>query len=283
MSWTVVARKDFADARRSLSLWALTGLFVLFMGGMAVLYRYLPVFGPEADDASAAGLLVFLAAPVTLFIAIAAIVIAARSIVAEVEIGSAKLLLSLPHSRRDVLVGKVLGRTGVLLVGLGIGFLATLALMVVLFERVALADYLLFGLTTVVFARAYISLMGGISAGATSTARAMAYALGTFVVLEFLWDVVPVVVLFVANGFSMPAAGTAMPEWLAFLAVLPPSQAFLNALTVFAPGSVSLDAIGIPNVEGAFFLSGWFSLGVLLLWGAIPLAIGYARFRRADL
>jgi len=283
MTWNVVARKDFADARRSLSLWALTGLFVVFMGGMAVLYRYLPVFGPEAEDATAAGLLVFLAAPVTLFIAIAAIVIAARSIVAEVEIGSAKLLLSLPHTRRDVVVGKVLGRTGVLVVGLAVGFVATLALMIVLFDTVRLVDYALFGLTTVVFALAYVSLMVGISAGASSTARAMAYALGAFVLLEFLWDVVPIVILFVANGFSMPAAGTQMPEWVAFLALFPPSQAFLNALTVIVPGSISLDAVGIPNVEGAFYLSGWFSLGLLLLWGAVPLLLGYARFRRADL
>ena len=264
MSWSVVARKDFADARRSLALWALVGIVVVFMAWMAILYRYLPMLGPEGEQASATGLLVFLAAPAGLFISIGAIVIASRSIIAEREVGSAKLLLSLPHSRRDIVLGKVLGRTGVV-VGLAVGFVATLAVLVALYDAVNLVDYAHFGLATGLFALAYVALMVGVSTGASATARATAYALSLLVLQEFLWDNVPLAALYITSGFPMPAPSATMPAWIVFLYLLPPSQELINVLTLVIPGAVSLDAVGIPAIDGSFYLSGWFSLFLLVL------------------
>jgi ABC-2 type transport system permease protein len=72
---------------------------------------------------------------------------------------------------------------------------------------------------------------------------------------------------FLTGGVAGP------PNWVAFLFQLPPSNAYQNAIGGVFSGSGT----------DAFFLSGWFSLLVLVLWGCISLALGYIRYRRADL
>ncbi|QGN07316.1 ABC transporter [Halorhabdus sp. CBA1104] len=109
MSTLAVAKKDFRDALRSRALWGLSALFVL----LSVLIAY--AFGEfttemGVEEQTAEGLAYFLASQIGLFVSVTAIVIAYKAIAGERESGSIKILLSLPHTRRDVLAGKVLGR-----------------------------------------------------------------------------------------------------------------------------------------------------------------------------
>lgn len=272
-NWAVVARKDFADARRSRSLWALSALFLLFTVGMAVLYSQIDALSPEAADATAVGLLAFLSAPAGLFVSIASVVVCYRAVAGESESGSGKLLLSLPNARSDVVVGKVVGRTAVLVAPLVLGFVVSLAVVLGLYEAFDPVEYLTFVLVTVLFALAYVGLVVGISASTTSTARASALAVGAWLVLEILWDAVPMGAAYVANGFAFPAT---LPEWALFLNLLAPSAAYSNAATGFL-GQATV-ASDLP-----FYLESWFSLLVLLAWAAVPVTLGYLRYRRLDL
>jgi len=54
-----------------------------------------------------------------------ALIAAYLAIAGERESGSLKLLLGLPPSRGEVLVGKFLGRSGVVAIGLVLGFLVS--------------------------------------------------------------------------------------------------------------------------------------------------------------
>lgn len=274
MSWTVVARKDFQDARRSRSLWALTGLFVLFVAGMAYLYTLLPQIDPAAaEELTTLGLLGFLSAPATLFISITAVVLAHRAIAGESESGSGKLLLGLPHTRRDVIVGKVLGRSAVVILSLVVGLVAALAVVLALYAEFSPVDYAAFAAVTALYALAYVSLVVALSATTTSTSRAATLAVGAFLVFELLWGLVVTGLVYVAEGFRFTGA---QPEWAQVLSVLAPSAAYQNAVAGVLPGATVSATVPV-------YLQGWVSLTVLALWAVVPVALGYLRYRRADL
>ncbi|MCU4718683.1 ABC transporter permease subunit [Halapricum hydrolyticum] len=279
MTWAVVARKDFADARRSRSLWALSAVFLL----LAVLFASLYAFVPEISSGSeldSIGLLGFLASPIALFVAVASLVIAYKSVAGETESGSGKLLLGLPNSRRDVLVGKILGRTLVLAVPVVVGLVAMLAVIFAADVSFAPVDYALFVAVTLLFVLVYIAFFVGVSASTASTTRAATISVLALVILEFAWDFVTIGTWFVLNGFQVPDGLftndlSAMPDLVAALASLPPSAAYMNAVAGVLGNSMT--------GGGAWFLSNWFSLIVLALWAIVPAAIGYRRYSRADL
>ena len=105
MTWQAIARKDFQDAVRSKWLWGLSAIFFgLFVGS-----AYLIGSGVESNGNGALTAEVFVPTlgnrVVALVVPIVAIVVAFSSIVGERESGSLKLLLSLPHSRQDVVAG----------------------------------------------------------------------------------------------------------------------------------------------------------------------------------
>lgn len=279
MSWTVVARKDFNDARRSRSLWGLSIAFLVLAMLFAGLYAYVPAITADAEISSL-GLMAFLSAPVAIFVAVAALVTAYKSIAGEAESGSGKLLLSLPHTRRDVVLGKIAGRTLVLALPVIIGLVAMLAVIFAAGVSFAASEYLLFTAVTLLFVLVYMSLFVGISATTTSTARAATISVLALVVLEFAWDIVPLGAWFVANGFVVPdglLSGTvaAMPNWVAFIANIPPSMAYQNAVGGVLSGSLS--------TAGPWYLSQGFSLVLLALWAIVPVAIGYRAYARQDL
>jgi hypothetical protein len=171
MTWAVVARKDFNDARRSRSLWGLSAAFLVLALLFAGLYAFVPEFTAD-EEVSTLGLMTFLSAPVALFVAVASLVVAYKSIAGEAETGSGKLLLSLPHTRRDIVLGKVVGRSLVLAIPVLVGLVAMLAVVFVGEVAFSVTDYVLFGLVTMLFVLVYMAFYVGISASTTSTARA---------------------------------------------------------------------------------------------------------------
>lgn len=276
MSLVTVARKDVADARRSKALIAIAALFVVMGVGGTYFYTVLPTMDPSMGPVTAEGLYFFLGQISTVFIAISALVLSYRAIAGESESGSVKLLLGLPHTRLDVFLGKVLGRSAVMFVGLVVGLLATFGIATALVDGITAAGFGLFVLVTLVFGLVYVTLFVSISASTTSTSRAATVAIGLFVVLELFWDVIVFAVAYVANGFAAPPDGV-MPTWVLALNGFEPSMAYGNAV-----GWVINWTTGAP-LDVPFFQQVWFALAVLALWALIPAVLGYTRYNRADL
>lgn len=275
MSVLAVARKDFADARRSKALLALAGLFVIMGVGGTYLYTVLPTMDPSIGPVTPEGLYVFLGQISALFVAISALVLSYKAVAGETESGSAKLLLGLPHTRRDVFLGKVLGRAGVMFVGLLVGLVATFGVAIALLDGTAVVAFVLFVLVTLGFGLVYVTLMVAVSASTTSTSRAATLAIGLFVVLELFWDVVVFVAAFVGNGFAVPTGS--MPTWALALNGAAPSVAYSNAVNwVIAWATGSGPAV-------PFFQEVWFAAVVLAVWALVPAVVGYSRYRAADL
>lgn len=283
MSWQVVAKKDFRDAVRSRAFLGLSAIFLLLVVGIAVLYGSLDEIG-EADP-DALGLIFFVASSIGLFVSVAAIVVCYRAIAGERDSGSVKLLLSLPHTRLDVLLGKLVGRTAVLAVPVVVALLVGMGIGMALLGDVAPVATLLFGLVALVFALAYASIMVGLSATSGSTTRVAALAIGFLVLVEFLWDVVVLGLAYVAGGFQFPGSAADFPGWVFAVSQLQPSSAFVTALVAVVPDAPQQGTGAVPaagQLDG-LLATPWVAFLALLLWIVLPFAVGYRRFRQADL
>jgi len=282
VSWSVVARKDFDDPVRSRMLWAITALFVAFTAG--TIYALNLVMTELTRDGAAR----LVTVPVSLIVPITALVAAYMAIAGERESGSIKLLLGLPHTRADVVFGKLVGRTGVVTIAVLVSFVAAAVVLVALFGSLAVGGFVVLALVTVLFAATFVAIAVGISAFTASRSRAMAAAVGVFILFQILWDYVPMGVYYLVDG-AMPS-GTQLPAWYFLMVTLNPKNAYsMAAGLAFPDGATAAAAQGMTvadRIAGGvvpFYLQDWFSLLILLAWLALPVLLGYYRFERADL
>lgn len=283
MSWSAVARKDFQDAARSKALWALTALFVLFMAGMAYVFTLLGnSAGQAAPELESVGLLFFLISPVTLLIPITGLVIAHKAIAGEVESGSAKFLLSLPHTRRDAVVGKVVGRSAVLCAAVLVGLVTAALVVVGLYDSFDAMAYVGFSVLALLLAALYTAIGVGLSALTKDSGRATILAAAFFVVFEVAWGLVSTGIYYLLNNSFGPGPGVTPPEWYLLVNRIPPSSAFSSAVFGFLPGNAGTIAQLFPQ-NPPVYLSKWAAVATLLAWFVAVPAIGYWRFEGADL
>jgi ABC-2 type transport system permease protein len=281
MSWAVVARKDFQDAIRSRGLIVMTVVFTLLYAGAAYAYTFIGSSDPQA--ASILSLISFLLLPAAILVPIVGVFAGYRAIAGERESGSIKLLLGLPHTRRDVVVGKVIGRSTVVTVSTLVGFLVAAVVAVVLYDSFPAVDFVSFGALTVVFALAFVGIGVGVSAATGSTTKAIIGAFGVFGLFQFLWGEIPKLINYAINGSY--GFGGQRPNWSYLFAQLDPQNAYRLTVNEWVVQSPLQEAV-YQQVFGGdvpLFFSPWFALAVLLLWVLVPAGLGYLAFERADL
>ena len=290
MSFLAIAEKDFRDAVRSRLLIALTALFVLFAVGLSY---YVSELNRQAQfqqeilgEVTTLLLISFFVGPVSIFIPLVAIAASYRSIAGERQSGSLKLLLSLPNNRADVVLGKFLGRSGVVALALVVGFGVGLVATALLASDVKVTEYLVFVLVSLLLGFAFVSVSVGVSAFTASTSRAAYGAFGIFVVFQFLWDIVVTAFVYVANGFELPGRGEELPDWVSntseLLYVVDPTTAYQQGV-IWTVRRIAEDAETQQAADVPFYAQDWFGFVFLLLWIAVPLAVGYLRFESSDL
>ncbi|MFC7046335.1 ABC transporter permease [Halobacteriaceae archaeon GCM10025711] len=266
MNWLVVARKDFADAVRSRMLWSITAIFTVMIAGTVVL----PQFIPETEPTAAMGLGIA-AEFAGMLVPITALVAAYLAIAGERESGSIKLLLGLPPSRGEVVVGKLVGRAGVVALAVLASFAVAGVATAGLYGSLPVTEFLLVTGLTLFLGVTFVSVAIGISSATSTRSRAMTFAVGVYLVVSLLWDLIPQgLYLALVGGFPTPPH----PEWFLVIQRLSPSSAY----------SAGVAASLIPEVAtGPAYLGLPFTLAVMTAWTLVPLALGYLWFRRADL
>lgn len=279
MTWQAVARKDFQDAIRSRTLLVIASLFVVLPTLVGAVYAFVASNGTASGQQATANLLAFVGAPLGWLVPLVALLVGYSAIAGERESGSIKLLLSLPHQRRDVVFGKLVGRTLVVATAVVAGFGATALVGLVLFGSLAPVALLGYSGLTVAFAAAYVSIAVGFSAVTPSSSRAAAGAVGAFALFSFVWEGLPRAVHFVLEGSIAPTPG-ATPAWYSLLSRLSPNNAYDGALELVTTGSGQVPAAGGSTTV---FASWWFGLLVLCVWIVGPALLGYVRFEAADL
>jgi ABC-type transport system involved in multi-copper enzyme maturation permease subunit len=273
MRWRRIARKDFMDAIRNRRLLGMIATFLLVGAG----------YGVVLDNTSGSAFAVGVFTLLSLLGPIVALSLAQHSIVGKRESGELAVLLGLPFSRRDVVLGTALGRTGVIALTL----LATYfgAIVVGAVTGAGIAPRLLaggFGVA-LVLGIVFVGLTVGISAATKSTSIASVGSFGLFLLFVLkLWIGIPYAVLFVTNDFSLPATE---PEWVAAFGQLSPFAALRNAVEPLLPdlaGGFFLAAGSVP-AEPPIYQQPAIATVAVLAWIVVPVAIGYWRFSNVDL
>jgi ABC-2 type transport system permease protein len=218
----------------------------------------------------------------SVFIPLIAIGIAYQAIAGERESGSLKLLLSLPNSRLDVVIGKFLGRSAVLSVAVVIGFVSMLLATAITFDGDVQAGVILtFMFAVLLLALVFISIAVSVSAFARSTFAAAIGGFGLFVLFQFAWGGIIFLLRYVANGFETPGIRAELPAWVEVLFVANPMTGWEQA-TAWLLRRVSEEQ-STQQAADAFYLEPWFGFVILAFWIAVPLVVGYLRFEAADL
>jgi ABC-2 type transport system permease protein len=274
MRWLTIARKEFDDALRSRMLWGIVVIIAVMTSLSAGLSLLVP--GMDTDPAMAIGGASQFAG---LLVPIMALIAAYLAIAGERESGSLKVLLGLPPSRSEVLVGKFLGRSGVVALGLVLGFVVSGVVTAVLFGDLPIATFAGTTALTVLLGVSFVGVAVGISALTATRARAMTLAITAYLGLTLLWDLAPTGVHLLVTG-EMP--GDVVPAWYLLVQGLSPTGAY-NALvqTLLLGGETAVEArIGGPP---PVYLDSVVFVTILLVWTVAPLVVGYVGFRRADL
>ena len=306
MSWQAVARKEFRDAIRSRWLHGSTLFFALFIGGAAALF-FGVLIGPDGRQVSNlfgffANLGVFsfsfpgLLALVLGFIALST---SYGSIPGERETGSIKLLLSLPNSRLDAMIGKFLGRSAVVVAALLVGFLVAFAVLIATGTGLELGSFVPQVALTALLGMAFVSIGLGISALASSNREATLATMGLYLVFAVLWgsvsEGIPKLLNYAAEQAGMGALAVATRVQIGvFLKYLNPLKAYETLAAQLYYGAAQARLVsatfGEQNALGPifqesipFYFSGWFLFLILLAWIVLPVAVGYWAFERADL
>lgn len=280
MSTALIARKDFDDALRSRMILAITGIFVFF----ATLVTAAPALFGGASDLSTAEALSLTVIPAQTIVPIVALIVGYMAIVGERQSGSVKILLGFPHSRRDVVAGKLLGRTGVVGLGIVVGFVVAAVAGAGLYGSFPAADFLGLLAVTVLLGFVFVGFAVGVSAAVNTRGKAMSIVIGMFIVFNVLWDLITSLVLYAVEGtFFMQNP----PTWHELLVSASPMAAYestarvvmdVEILSFFGGSTGQSTAASDP-----FYLQDWFGFVILLAWMVVPLLIGYWRFERADL
>jgi ABC-2 type transport system permease protein len=320
VTWQVVARKDFRDAIRSRWLLGLGIFFLVIIAGTTGGFYFFiaDVTGGEAEltsrllygtfigtgliSLSYTGLLAFV-------LAFLALVSSYNSLVGERESGTLKLLLALPHDRRDLVVGKLLGRSAVVVLPVLVGFVLAVLLMIAAGARVQFDTFLPQVGLTALLAVTFVSIGVGVSAATGSGRRATLTSLGLYFVLSLLWSLiaqgVPRIVTEARKLVGMDALSSAASLKLRlFVKYLNPMTAYETIVAQVYFGADGSETAGLQArliKEGqagqlqaiqAFrespetlpvYLSVQFIFFVLLAWTVLPPILGYLAFRDADL
>lgn len=280
MSTLAVARKDFSDSARSRRLWVLIAVFVIFVAGLAYYFAEIANAGQNPNAGSLA-LIGSLLVPTAILLPAIGILTGYRSVIGERESGSLKLLLSLPHRRRDVVLGKLVGRSAVVALAVVIGFAVGGAVLFGLASNIPLGDYALLVLLTILLGVTFVSIGVGLSAGLRSENLVVILGFGLVVLFTLLWQVLLFALSLVLGNFEVGSQALRM-DVITFLAVLSPRQAFLLAYSGLSSANRNVTAQG-GMTSNELWMQDWFGFVVLAIWLVVPLALGYLRFKDADL
>jgi Cu-processing system permease protein len=262
-----IAAKEFRDRMRNRWVLAVALVFTVFslviayFGGAqqgAVGFRSI-----EFTIASLVSLVIYL-------IPLIALLLGFDAIVGERERGSLDLLLSLPITRLELLLGKYLG----LAAALALSTLAGFGMVAVLLSRqmswASMYHYFGFMLSSVLLGLAFLSLAVLLSVLARDRTRASGLAIATWFFFVLVFDLLLL-------GVLVGSGGRFGGEAFAWLLLLNPADVFriLNVFsledvrTLYGLATVVPPAMGSPLKMG----------GAMLVWIAVPLALAHWRFK----
>jgi len=274
----LVARKEVRDTGRSRLLWGTTLLFTAVVVSVVLTNSS----GPEAAETAMSTMV----GVGTFLLPLAMIVGSYLAITGKQEEGTIRRLLSLPLRRRDVVVGKLLGRSMFAVFSVMIALLVGAVSIRYHAGTIDVALYGQFLLLTVWFAMVWVAVSIGVSAACQSRVRALVGTLGVYLVFVIsyilpFFDLQRSVQYLIEDTLSLGA----VPALYDGLLVISPGYAYSLVSNVLVRGVefTGQSFIGQYGGDYPFFLRPEFAFVVLTVWVLAPPMLGYLRFRRMEL
>jgi Cu-processing system permease protein len=262
-----VARHELHDRMRSrwvLAVAALLALCALAIAWAGMAQQGQVGFGSiDVTLASLASLAVYL-------VPLVALLLGYDAIVGERERGSLDLMLSLPLTRRELLLGKFAGLATALAGATALGFAVALLPLARQIDAPGLWHYLGFVASAVLMGMAFLSMALALSVLARERAQASGAAIGVWFLFVLVFDLVLMGALVASGG----ALGSTV---FGTLLLLNPADVF-RMLNIFASADVQ-SMYGLATVLPDTLTDPLLLGGVLLAWIAAPLALAAWRFR----
>lgn len=263
-----IAGKEFRDRIRNrwvlaiALVFAVFALLIAYFGGAqegAVGFRSI-----EVTIASLVSLVIYL-------VPLIALVLGFDAIVGERERGSLDLLLSMPITRFELLLGKYLGLAAALALSTVAGFGLVAMVLAAQLDAQAWLHYLGFMLSSVLLGMSFLSLAVLLSVLAGERTRASGMAIATWFFFVLVFDLLLLGALVASSGHW----GDAIFPYL----LLGNPAAVFRVLNILAIDEMRT-LYGLASVFPAALSNAWLLGLVMLGWIAAPLAIASWRFRR---
>jgi Cu-processing system permease protein len=262
-----LAGKEFRDRFRN--RWVLAVALVFTVFSLMITYFGAAVqgqIGPRSIELTIASLVSL----VIYLIPLIALLLGFDAIVGERERGSLDLLLALPITRLELLLGKFLGLAGALTLSTVAGFALVAVLLFQQFSYAGLYHYLGFVVSSVLLGLAFLSLAMLLSVLARDRTRASGLAIALWFALVLVFDLL-LLGLLVASGGELGG------DAFAYLLLLNPADIF-RILNIF-----SLDDVrrlyGLASIVPPALGQAWLMGGAMLVWIVGPLALASWRFK----
>ena len=199
-----------------------------------------------------------------------ALILGYDAIVGERERGSMELLISMPITRFEILLGKYVGLSAALACSTVIGFGAGLLPMAGQLGMNDLYHYLGFVLTAILMGMAFLSLSVLVSALASDRMRASGLAIALWFFFVLIFDLLLTGALVVSQGsLSSGVFGT--------LLMLNPADVF-RLLNIFSSEQVQT-MYGLATVMPEHLTDPAVLTSIMLAWIAVPFLIANWRFK----
>jgi len=262
-----IAAKEFRDRMRN--RWVLAVALVLTVFSLVIAY-----FGGAQQGAvglrSVAFTIANLVSLAIYLIPLIALLLGFDAVAGERERGSLDLLLSLPVTRLELLLGKYLGLAAALTLSTLSGFGLVALLLVRQFSAQALFHFGGFMASSVLLGLAFLSLAVLLSVLARERTRASGLAIAVWFFFVLVFD-------FLLLGLLVASGGAYGGDVIAYLLLLNPADVF-RILNVFALEDVRT-LYGLTSIVPATFARSWLMGGVMFAWVAVPLGIASWKFK----
>lgn len=283
MSFATILRDDFRNTRRS---YVVLGVIAALTGFVSLITYSVAEFHDDAFRALFdVSFFFFLVFPLIL------VPLTYLSVAGDRESGSIKHSLGLPNTRGEYVLGKYVSRTAVALGAVLVSTLAALGLGAGLYAGMPdLTRFLTFALITSLFVASITAIFVAFSTVTSRRSRAMFGVIGAYFVLGPFWlGFLPVVTLETLVTFLGDLLGTGVSDTtLNYVQFSSPTTAYLAGLEPVYDGVIGNGEY--PRVTQNYASDGnelytktWYHYLVMTAWGAVSLAVGYARFRIAEL
>ncbi len=262
----VIATKEFRDRIRNRWVVAVAIIFALF--ALAIAY-----FGAsQQGEVGFRSIDVTVASLVSLVIyllPLIALILGYDAIVGERERGSLELMLSMPITRFEVLLGKYLGLSGALASSTVLGFGAGLLPLAVQLSRSDLFHYAGFVGSAILMGLAFLSMSMLVSVLAQDRVRASGVAIALWFFFVLIFDLLLMGALVASNG----RLGSGM---FAALLMLNPADVF-RLMNIFSSEQVQT-MYGLATVMPERLTDPKVLLAIMLGWIVVPFYLAHWRF-----